>query len=105
MRKKRSNFQFLSKKASLELIQGWIWSKTLSYPRKYSSGNGMSAFLSSHDSSLFRKSDGKFTNFDDYVIVDDVIGHDVIGHHDVRKDNAGLVLYSIENHLIVAGLQ
>ena len=65
----------------------------------------MPAFLSSHDSSLFRKSDGKFTNFDDYVIVDYVIGHGVIGHQNVRTDNAGLVLHSIENHLIVAGLQ
>ena len=65
----------------------------------------MSAFLSSRDSSLFRKSDGKFSNFDDYVIVDYVIGHDVIGHKDVRTDNAGLVLYSIENHLIIAGIQ
>ncbi len=75
------------------------------YPSKYSSGNVMSAFLSSHDSSLFRKSDGKFTNFDDYVIVDYVIGHDVIGHRDIRTDNSGLILFSIENRLIVAGLQ
>ena len=103
MRKNRSNFQFLSEKASIELIEGWIWSKKISYSRKYSSGNVMSLFLSSHDSSLFRKSDGKFTNFDDYVIVDDVIGHDVTGHPEVSTDNTGLGLYGIENRLLIHG--
>jgi len=105
MPKNRSNYQVFNEKASLELIQGWIWSEMISYPSDYSSGSSLPAFLSTHDSSLFRKSERKFTNFDDYVIVDYVIGHDVIGHPDVRTDNAGLILFSIENRLIVAGLQ
>ena len=103
MRKNRQNYQVFSEKASLELIEGWIRSKTISYSRKYSSRNGMSAFLSSHDSSLFRKSDGKFTNFDHYVIVDDVIGHDITGHPEVSTDNTGLGLYGIENRLLIHG--
>ena len=47
----------------------------------------------------------KFENFSDYNIADYVIGHDVIGHPEVRTDNSGLYLYSIENRLAVHGLE
>ena len=47
----------------------------------------------------------KFENFSDYIIADYVIGHDVIGHPEVRTDNSGLDQYSIENRLVVHGLE
>ena len=65
----------------------------------------LTAFWSSPGSSLFQKMMRKFRNFDDYVTTHYVIDDDVIGYPDVRTDNSGLGLHSIENRLAKYCLQ
>ena len=77
----------------------------VAYPIQFLLEKNLAVLSPFSDSSLFQKTMRKFENFSDYNIADYVIGHDVIGHPEVRTDNSGLYLYSIENRLAVHGLE
>ena len=105
MRKNREKIRNFYEKTSLELIEGWIWSKRVAYPIHVLAKKNLAVLWPSSDSSLFQKTMRKFENFSDYVIGYDVIGHDVIGIPVVQTDNTGVGQYGIENRLVIHGLQ
>jgi len=90
MRKKREKIRNFYEKTSLELTEGWLWSKKVAYSIQFLVKKNLTALWLSSDSSLFQKTMRKFGNFSDYVIGYDVIGHDVIGIPVVHTDSTGV---------------
>ena len=99
MRKNREKIRNFYEKTSLELIEGCIWSKRVTYSIQYLVKKNLELLWPSSDSSLFQKTMRKFQNFSDYVI-----GYDVIGDQVFLTDNSGLSLFAIENRLVIRGL-
>ena len=104
MRKNREKIRNFYEKTSLELIEGWQWSKRVAYSIQYLVKKNLELLWPSSDSSLFQKTMRKFQNFSDYVIGYDVIGHDVIGDQVCLTDNSCLSLFAIENRLVIHAL-
>ena len=65
MRKIRKKIFNFDEKTSLELIEGWIWSKRVAYPIQFLVKKNLTVMWPSSDSSLFQKTMRKFENFSD----------------------------------------